>query len=435
MNSGILRRSAMSFNQDLQKEINRWLKEGLISLETAEVLRERYPTAKKSMTQTLAVLGSILIGVGVILFFAANWEAMSRAAKVLVVVLSFTLAYCSGYYLAYVRKDYTRLGQALIFLGSILYGSAIWLIAQIFHLEAEAGLGFFLWYLGVIPVAWLFNSSLNLALASVNLVAWFLAGKYPLSLPFLLFPLLLGSTILPLAIIKRDRFNFTAVIVAAYIWFIPLGVKLAHTNYSFPLGIVSLLLLSLILYYLVKNLSGKGFFAENFLLVLSFLGLFIGFAPFTFHDFLREFSRSTNLYQFPYLVAGSLAVTAFLKFRDRTLKLSDLPLFFMLYPCLYLFFPLLGENMPFLVLNNILFFVYALLVIYYGYQMRRPFIFNLSLLMFAAAVVMKYFDVFFALMPRSVFFMSGGLLLLVGSIILEHQRRKILKTMERGETR
>lgn len=422
----------MSFNQNLHKEIDRWLQEDIITLDTADTLRERYPIAKRSMTQTLAVLGSILVGVGVILFFAANWQAMSQAAKVFVVVLSFTLAYGSGYYLAYVRKDYIRVGQALILLGSILYGSSIWLIAQIFHLEAEAGLGFFLWFLGVIPVAWLFNSSLNLALATVNLTAWFLAGNYPLSLPYFIFPLLLGLTVLPLAVQKRDRFNFTAVIIAAYIWFIPFGVKLSQTNYSFHIGIVSLLLLSLILYNLVKNLSGKGFFAENFLLVLTFLGLFIGFAPFTFHDFLQEFSRDTNLHQFPYLLAGSLAVTAFLKYRNRPLKLTDLPLI-MLYPCLYLFFPSLGESMPLLVLNNVLFFVYALLVIYYGYQMRLPLIFNLSLLMFAAAVAMKYFDIFFALMPRSVFFMSGGLLLLVGSIILEHKRRNILKTMERGD--
>lgn len=423
----------MSFNQNLQKEVEQWLKEGLISPDTADLLLRRYPVTKRSMTHTLAVLGSILFGVGVILFFAANWEAMSKTAKVCLVVLSFTLSYSCGYYLAYIKKDYARVGHALIFLGSILFGSAIWLIAQIFHLDAEAGMGFFLWYLGVIPVAWLFNSSLNLALASFNLAAWFIAGHYPLSLPYFLYPLLLAFTVLPLAVSKRDRFNFTAALIAAYIWFIPLGVKLAHENFSFQLGIVSLLFLSLILYALVKNLSNKGFFAENFLLALVFIGLFAGFAPFSFQDFLHEFSINMDLHQFPYLLAVSLILTGLLKYRGKSWGLNDLPLL-MFYPAVYLFFPL-SENMPLLILNNVLLFVYTILVIYYGYQMRRPFIFNLSLLMFATAVVMKYFDIFFALMPRSVFFMSGGVLLLGGSIVLENKRRNILKSMERGETK
>lgn len=424
----------MSFNQNLQKELDQWLKEGLISPDTAESLRKRYPITRRSMTQTLAVLGSILLGVGVILFFAANWEGMSQAAKVLIVVLSFTLAYSSGYYLTYIRKYYPRVGQALIFLGSILYGAAIWLIAQIFHLEAEAGMGFFLWYLGVIPAAWLFNSSLNLALATVNLIAWFLSGKYPLGLPYFLFPLLLGATVLPLAVLKRDRLNFTAVVVAAYIWFITLGVKLARVNYSFHLGLLSLLILSVFLFTVVKRLSEKGFFAENFLLALVFIGLFVGFAPFSFQDFLREYTANNDLHQFPYLPAVLLILTVLVKIRDKSLNFTDLPLL-LFYPLIYLFFPLLSTNMPLLILNNVLLFVYTILVIFYGYQMRRPIIFNLSLLMFAALVVMKYFDIFFALMPRSVFFMSGGVLLLGGSIILENKRRNILKAMERGDTK
>jgi len=422
----------MSFNNDLHREMKQWLMEGLISPETEAILRQRYPVAKKSMTQTLAVLGSILLGIGVILFFAANWDAMPRTLKVAVVVLSFTLSYVAGYYLRYIKGTYPKVGYALICLGSILYGSSIWLIAQIFHLPAEAGTGFFLWYLGVIPIAYLFNSSLNLTLALVNLVAWFLTGHYPLGWPYLVFPLLLGSTILPLAIRKKDWFNFTITMIASYVWFVPLGVKLAGVNHSFQLGIVSLLLFSLILYLLVQQLKEKPFFAGNFLLGLSLAGLFIGLSPFTFNDFLKGFSYLTSLHLFPYFVAVSVLVILALKMKEKTVGLPDLPLV-LLYLCLYLFLPSLYDSSFLLIINNLLLFVFALLSIYYGYQLKRPFIFNLSMVMFAAAVVMKYFDFFFALMPRSVFFMSGGILLLMGSFLLEYKRRDLLKSMERGE--
>lgn len=422
----------MSFNQQLHKEISKWQQDGIIQTETAQNLLHRYPVEKRNMTQTLAFLGSILLGIGVILFFAANWQAMPRLLKIAVVVLSFTSAYAVGYYLAYVKGTYPKVGHALILLGSILYGASIWLIAQIFHIEAEAGMGFLLWYLGVIPVAYLFNSSLQLALATVNLVAWFLAGKYPLSLPFLIFPLLLGATILPLAIKKKDQFNFLVTVIAAYIWFVPLGVKLAKTNFSFPLGIISLLLFSLILYFLMKLLQNKDFFAENFLLILSFVGMFVSLAPFTFHDFLQEFVAKPPLHYFPYLLLGSLLVLTALKLKEGKFGIHDLPLL-LLYLCLFPFLTQLGQSMPLLVFNNILFFVFTLLIIYYGYLLKNPLVFNISIIMFAAAIVMKYFDFFFALMPRSVFFMSGGALLLLGSLFLERQRRNILKTMERGE--
>lgn len=422
----------MAFNQQLQKELVKWQQEGIIQPDTAEQLLLRYPVEKRSMTQTLAFLGSILVGIGVILFFAANWQNMPRLLKIAVVVLSFTSAYAVGYYLAYIKGNYPKVGNALILLGSILYGASIWLIAQIFHIEAEAGMGFFLWYLGVIPIAYLFNSSLNLALATVNLVAWFLAGNYPLSLPFLIFPVLLGGTILPLAIKKKDHFNFLVAIISTYIWFVPLGVKLAKTNFSFPLGIISLLLLSLILYFLMKLLQNKDFFAENFLLILSIVGMFISLAPFTFHDFLKEFTDIIPLYSFPYLLLSSLIIIAFLKFKEGRFGIHDLPLL-LLYLCLFPFFTSLSQSMPLLIFNNILFFVFTLLLIYYGYLLKNTLVFNISMLLFAVAIAMKYFDFFFALMPRSVFFMCGGALLLLGSLFLERKRRNILKSMERGE--
>ena len=420
----------MSFNRTLHQEIEKWQKEGLIAPETGEILRQRYPVARTSMTQTLALLGSILLGIGVILFFAANWENMSRVLKVSVVVSSFTLAYLGGYHLRYAKGTYPKVGYALLCLGSILYGSAIWLIAQIFHIEAEAGIGFLLWYAGVIPVAYLFDSSLNLFLALATLTSWFLAGKYPLNWAFVLYPALLLGTILPLTLRKKDPFNFAALVIAGYIWFIPLGVKLAGLNFSFQVGIISLLLLSLLLYFSLRVYKEKKTaFMENLLLSLSLIGMFIALAAFSFNNVMGEFAEIKALNSFPYLAGAVILLIAAVKIRERSLTLHDLPLgllYFLLFP----FFPEAGQNNILLIINNILLFLCTLLAIYYGYWLKRPLIFNLSMVMFAIAVLLKYFDFFFALLPRSVFFMSGGLLLLLGSFYLEHKRRELIKTMD-----
>ncbi len=421
----------MSFNNKMQQEIDKWTKEELISAETATTLRERYPIKKRSMTQTLALLGSTLLGVGVILFFAANWQVIPRTIKVLLVILSFTSSYITGYYLKEVKKTYPQVGYALIFLGSILYGSAIWLIAQIFHIEAENGLGFFLWYLGVIPIAYLFKSSLNLALALINLTIWFIAGNHPLGLSYLIFPLLLGCTTLPLALYKRDLGNLALIIPSFYIWFISLGAKLAPSHISFHYGILSLLLFSLILYFLVPLLRKKHFFGEKVLLGFSLSGMFISLIPFTFHSFVAEFANIFTLDKYTYLIAAVLIILIGIKTREKKLSLHDIP-FIVLYPCLFLYFPVLSQSSLVLVLNNILFFLLILLTIYYTYSLKQPLLFNLSIVMFAVAIILKYFDLFFALLPRSVFFMAGGLLLIIISFFLENKRRNLLKTMERG---
>lgn len=421
----------MSFKQNLQREIPLWVKEGLISPETAETLIKRYPVAKRSMTQTLALLGVILLGIGVILFFAANWQLMPRILKIAVVVFSFTFSYASGYYLRYHKGTYPKVGYALLCLGSLLYGASIWLIAQIFHLQAEESLGFLLWYLGVMPVAFLFRSSFNLFLALLNLIAWFIAGNYPLGWAHLVFPLFLACCLL-LAAAKKDLFNFALSTVAAYIWFAHLSIRLAADS-SVPVMIfLSLLLLSLIIYTLVRQFKDKPFFAAHFLQLLSLLGIFAGFAPFTFHDFMKVFADKVAFEGYPYLLAGSLLLVLCFKLKERNLGFDDLPLV-MLLPCLLPFFPSLGLNSLLLVVLNLLLFLFTLYVMFSGYRSKKPHVFNLSLILFALAVVLKYFDFFFALLPRSIFFMSGGALLLLGSILLEYKRRSLLITMERGE--
>jgi uncharacterized membrane protein len=51
-------------------------------------------------------------------------------------------------------------------------------------------------------------------------------------------------------------------------------------------------------------------------------------------------------------------------------------------------------------------------------------------LFFAFDVIARYFDLFWKLLPRSLFFILGGLLLLFGGVLLERKRRKILSSFD-----
>ena len=45
----------------------------------------------------------------------------------------------------------------------------------------------------------------------------------------------------------------------------------------------------------------------------------------------------------------------------------------------------------------------------------------------AVYIIAKYFDFFWDLLARSVFFMVGGIILVIGGIILERKRRELKK--------
>jgi len=79
---------------------------------------------------------------------------------------------------------------------------------------------------------------------------------------------------------------------------------------------------------------------------------------------------------------------------------------------------------------NILFALEIVGVVVLGFMRRYPVYVNIGLLFFALDVIARYFDFFWELLPRSLFFILGGLLLLFGGILLERKRRKILSSFD-----
>jgi uncharacterized membrane protein len=48
-------------------------------------------------------------------------------------------------------------------------------------------------------------------------------------------------------------------------------------------------------------------------------------------------------------------------------------------------------------------------------------------------VAARYVDFFWKLLPRSLFFIAGGCILLAGGVFLERKRRSVLESFQVGE--
>jgi len=114
--------------------------------------------AHKKTVYILVTIGAVLIGAGIFSFIASNWSLMDKSFKVFVIIFFMLASYGLGWYL----KEYKKLaksGMALFFLGSIIYGAGIFLIGQMFNIDANWPDAFILWMLGTIALAYSLESS------------------------------------------------------------------------------------------------------------------------------------------------------------------------------------------------------------------------------------------------------------------------------------
>jgi uncharacterized membrane protein len=162
------------FDQDL---IRKWLDEGTINPAQAEKMRtdlEGYKTERRSKKQIIAfsTIGAILIGIGAILFVASNWEKIGDTVKILLLAGSTVGIHYTGYSLKYENQKYPRLGSALLFLSVLFFGASLFLIAQIYNINANNSTLVLIWLIGVFPLIYGYRSTAVAGLCSLLFYLW-----------------------------------------------------------------------------------------------------------------------------------------------------------------------------------------------------------------------------------------------------------------------
>lgn len=140
---------------------------------TESVAIAKQEDSSKRTISIIVTIGAILIGAGIFSFIASNWQEMARPLKLVIILVSMLIAYGAGWYLKE-KRNLVKTGEALILLGAIIYGSGIFLVAQMFHVRANWPDGFILWMIGVVVMAFAAESYpllyLALPLGAVALV-------------------------------------------------------------------------------------------------------------------------------------------------------------------------------------------------------------------------------------------------------------------------
>jgi uncharacterized membrane protein len=156
----------------VERDLTRWQSAGWVSDAGATAIRAELAAAKAPIgaAGVLAILGAVLFGFAAMSFVAANWNDMSKLARLVLLVGALWAFYGGAAYLF--ARQLAVFANAAVLGGIAVYGASIMLIAQMYHMEGNPPDAVLMWALGALLAAVLLRSNAALAAAFVLLAVW-----------------------------------------------------------------------------------------------------------------------------------------------------------------------------------------------------------------------------------------------------------------------
>lgn len=385
------------------KQIDKWLEQGTITKEQAQQMRadvkqQKQDERSNKLITTVSTIGALCIGIAAILFVASNWNQISDIQKTLLLIVSTFGSLGLGYHLQYQRQNLPRVGAALIFLSAIMFGASIFLIAQIYNIQANAHSLMLIWLLGVLPLVYAFNSYGLASIASFVFFGWVLLFIY-----------------------RNLEFQFE------YILQVPV-ILLTTALFVFSIGQI---------HYAKKSLSKIARTYRIIGLKIAMFSLFL--------LTLRVFTRSLSEID---VVAGQILTTSVIfavatviaatinllnNYNQSASNILENSASIVLVVLALLAIGFRPDSYLFTIVFNILFIGIIGILYFKGYDTQDIKLVNIAAFWTGVFIIYRYFDFFWALLPRSAFFLAGGVILIGGGVYLEKKRRKLKESFTEDE--
>jgi uncharacterized membrane protein len=389
-----------SFADRLARETETWVAEGVVTAEQAAAIRARYGEAEDARSRTanaLAIVGAVAVGVGVIAFFAANWDGIPKVLRLALLVVAVVGCYWAAFELRDRSDRLPRVGAALYMLGVLLFGASLFLVGQMYNVEAHDPLALLIWAAGAAAVAAVVQTPPLTVVAFVIFTAWIaweagttvdsdeeVGALLALAVPY-------GAALYGLGTVVRER-------VAAQ-WVDETGFAEVARRLGFLLGAFGLFALTFV--HAAEVLPGA---ARDVGTALQALAIALGLAAFAAAAGVATTRRPSAAAE-----AGGIAlVTA------AALALAFTG----------------GDGGVWAVVFNVLVVGLAVGAIAAGYVNDEAWLVNVGVLVVAVELVLRYFDLFWDAVGRSLGILGAGLVILAVAYGLERQRRRMLARMD-----
>ena len=164
--------SERAYRERLEADLARWQAEGLLPPKSADAIRATLRPVPEGITiaTVVGIVGGLLIAAAFLAFIAANWTAIARPLRFAILLAGIVGAY--GVAALFDRAERDHLADLSVGVGSIIFGAAIALVGQMYHLGDDFAGGLLVWASGALAAAALTGSHSALAVALAAGCVW-----------------------------------------------------------------------------------------------------------------------------------------------------------------------------------------------------------------------------------------------------------------------
>ncbi len=425
-------------NSKIKEDLPILIEKGVISEEVALKIENYYNSQEKPVSNKLftifGILGSLLVGLGVILILAHNWDDFSKATKTILAFLPLLIGQIIAGFSILKKKTSTWLEASGVFL-FFAVGSSISLISQIYNIPGSLSSFLLSWILLCLPLIYLLKSKgvFLLTLVFTTVYAFDLGYSFSNGSKTPWFYILIIILLLPnyyYQLKHKITNNFTAILN----WLFPLSLIIVfgtflNTSFKFEL-LLYILLLSVIynIGYLQNFYNIK--ISKNGFLILGSFGLVITMLMISFEDFWSANSKLSTVSIKEISIGITLFfVTAVILIKNNLFSKNKFKNLFQFIPLLLIvfYFTHLLNNRITITLVNITILILGITIIRKGVDKANYVYLNYGLLVITALISCRFFDTEMTFIIRGLLFILVGVGFFTTNYLMLKRQGKTLK--------
>jgi uncharacterized membrane protein len=419
------------------KELPGLIRAQIITEETAQRIKDYYDDQPGQSSNRLfivfGILGSLLVGLGIVLIIAHNWDNLSKAIKLSMGFLPLLIGQVvAGVVLTKKREEVAwREGAATFIFLAIAVSISI--VSQVYNIEGDLKGFLFIWMCLALPVVYVLRSSVA-SLLFISGITWYACEVGYFNYPYNNAPAywVLLALILPFYYLEFIQKNLKNNFFYFHSWALALSITICLGLLADDRGeLMMIAYMSLFSgYVLMSQLEPfeTGRVLSNAYLVIGSAGTIILLLALSFDwywDELDDIKSTTSITPVVVSIGVTLLSIMLLLFALRSKKWNELnskSYVFLVFLALFLF----GSHFPAFsqVLVNVVILVLAVRTIRDGAEQNHLGILNYGLLIITALICCRFFDTDFSFVIRGLLFIAIGAGFFVTNYYLIQRRRK-----------
>ena len=382
------------------------------------------------MSIVFGILGSILVGLGIILILAHNWDNLTRPVKIFFSFLPVVMGQAICGYALFKKSGNRTWKEASAAFLFFAVGASIALVAQLYNIQGDLPGFLFTWMLLCCPLMYLMPSSIvsllfiaGITMYAVNVSFDGIENSYHYWWMILI--------VMPhyFSIIKNNpKGNFTSF----HHWLVPLSLTICLAtvgNQSEEYLLIAYINLFAVFYLLNMNsiLPAEKLRSNSYLIIGS-LGTMGILMALSFNWFWKDMTISRPEAGMPELTAVTLSFlpAAYLLYRhvrqNNNKSINFFGFIFIVFGIIFLLGT--GEPGTATVLMNLLVLAAAIVTMRRGLTTNHLGILNYGLLMTAILAVCRFFDTDISFVLRGMMFVAVGAGFFIANTTLLKKRKQ-----------